>query len=156
MTAKEYLQQYRQAFLHAKQIERRIDEYSREITRPKAIEYTDMPRAHDSEHDLSDQIVRLEDMHAEWWQQVYACRRIMREITRVIDAMEDPDESRILELRYITRWIDSRGCTRIGLPWAAIMERMGYVRGHVNRIHGRALLHFKIPESEKLGKDETQ
>lgn len=158
MTAKEYLLRYRQADKHAKAIASRIEDYYQGLGSPKAIEYSDMPRAHNSERDMSDSFVRLEDMCEEWRQRMHESRRIMCDIMRRIDAMEDSDESRVLELRYTTRWIDAHGREQVGLlPWEAVAARMGYSRIQVIRIHGTALQHIEIPEEEnrEKRKDDT-
>lgn len=147
MTAKEYLLRYRQAERRAKTIEARIEEYCRGMGGLKAIEYSDMPKAHNVERDLSDEFVKLDEMNWEWRQRVNECRQIMRDICSRIDRMGDADEARVLEFRYVTRWIDSRGREQVGLlPWEAIAARMGYEKRQVQRIHGIALQHIEIPE----------
>lgn len=147
MTAKEYLLRYRQAAKRAQMIEARIEEYCRGMGGLKAIEYSDMPKAHNVERDLSDEFAKLDEMDWEWRQRVIECKQIMRDICSRIDRMKDPDEARVLEFRYITRWIDSRGREQVGLlPWEAIAARMGYEKRQVQRIHGIALQHIEIPE----------
>jgi len=151
MTAKEYLLGYRQAYKRAKMIEARIEEYCRGMGGLKAIEYSDMPKAHNVERDLSDEFVKLDEMNWEWRQRAGECRQIMRDICRRIDGLgaekDKADEAQVLELRYIAHWIDSRGREQVGLlPWEAIAARMGYEKRQVQRIHGMALQHIEIPE----------
>lgn len=147
MTAKEYLLRYRQAAKRAKTIEARIEEYCRGMGGLKAIEYSDMPKAHNTERDLSDEFVRLDEMNWEWRQRANECRQIMRDICARIDRMENPDEARVLEFRYVTWWIDGHGREQVGLlPWEAIAARMGYEKRQVQRIHGTALQHIAVPE----------
>lgn len=147
MTAKEYLLGYRQAAARAQMIESRIEEYCRGMGGLKAIEYSDMPKAHNVERDLSDSFVKLDEMNWEWRQRVNECRQIMRDICARIDRMKDADEGRVLQLRYITSWIDSHGREQVGLlPWEAVAARMGYEKRQVQRIHGTALQHIEPPE----------
>ena len=47
--------------------------------------------------------------------------------------MENPDEQRVLRLRYL--W---------GLNWDDIGRKMGYDPRHARRIHGWALKNFKM------------
>ena len=146
MTAKEYLLGYRQAANRAQMIEARIEEYCRGMGGLKAIEYSDMPKAHNVERDLSDDFVKLDEMNWEWRQRVNECRQVMRDICSRIDRMKEVDEGRVLQLRYITRWIDSHGREQVGLlPWEAVAARMGYEKRQVQRIHGTALQHIELP-----------
>ena len=57
MTTKEYLQRYQIAYREAKDTELRMAQLRLKYSAPTAIEYSDMPKAHNSEHDLSDYIV---------------------------------------------------------------------------------------------------
>lgn len=152
MTAKEYLLRYRQAAKRAQMIEARIEEYCRGMGGLKAIEYSDMPKAHNVERDLSDEFVKLDEMNWEWRQRVIECKQIMRDICARIDRMESADEARVLELRYITRWVDSYGRDQVGLlPWKAIAAKMGYASDQerqLYRLHGEALKNFVVPDKE--------
>lgn len=148
MTAKEYLLRYRQAAKRAQMIEARIEEYCRGMGGLKAIEYSDTPKAHNVERDLSDEFVKLDEMNWEWRQRVIECKQIMRDICARIDRME-AEEAQVLHLRYIARWVDSHGNDRVGLmPWGAVAARMGYIdrERQLYRLHGDALQHFEIPE----------
>lgn len=150
MTAKEYLLRYSQAGRREKAIRARIEEYCSGMGGLKAIEYSDMPKAHNTERDLSDDFVKLDEMNWEWRQRANECRQIMRDICARIDRMDDVDQARVLELRYTTRWIDSRGDEHIGLlPWGAVAARMGYVdrERQLFRLHGEALMSFPMPEN---------
>ena len=152
MTAKEYLLRYRQAAKRAQMIEARIEEYCRGMGGLKAIEYSDMPKAHNVERDLSDDFVKLDEMDWEWRQRVIECKQIMRDICARIDRMKDPDEARVLELRYITHWVDSYGHDQVGLlPWKAIAAKMGYTpdkERQLYRLHGEALKNLGVPDKE--------
>ena len=70
---------------------------------------------------------------------------INRDIDRLIDlkkaarvsinAMANPDERLILELRYL--------CYK---TWPEIAEAISLSESHIHRLHGFALLHFAVPE----------
>ena len=75
MTAKEiqqeaarYLSRYRIAQAEVKDIERRIERIRSEMMGVKGISYEngDMPKAHNTERDLSDYIVRIDDLIRDW------------------------------------------------------------------------------------------
>lgn len=58
-------------------------------------------------------------------------QEILEEIQRL--RMENPNEQRVLRLRYL--W---------GLGWEAIGEKMGYSREGAIKLHGRALPNLKF------------
>ena len=65
MTPHEYLQRYLDARNEALEIEYRIEALVKQYAMPSAIEYSDMPKAQNTEHDLSDYIVKLEELTQE-------------------------------------------------------------------------------------------
>ena len=62
MTAKEYLHQYRNIQREIEDIDRRMAQIRLKYAAPSAINYSDMPKAHNSEHDLSDYIVKMDEL----------------------------------------------------------------------------------------------
>ena len=62
MTAKEMLMRYQKAKREAKDIEIRLTELRLKYAYPSAIKYSDMPTAHDSNHDLSDYASKLDEL----------------------------------------------------------------------------------------------
>ena len=59
--------------------------------------------------------------------------RLRKEITQKIEEMPDETEKTVLRLRYI-RW----------MKWEQIAERMGYSLRNITKIHGKALVHFRL------------
>ena len=59
--------------------------------------------------------------------------RLRKEITQKIEEMPDETEKTVLRLRYI-RW----------MKWEQIAERMGYSLRNIMKIHGKALVHFRL------------
>ena len=61
------------------------------------------------------------------------------EAREALAQLTNPDESLILEMRYLLR-----------NTWEEIAEETGYSVRHVTRLHGRGLQHFRIPEKSVL------
>lgn len=65
-------------------------------------------------------------------------------IRQAINAVENPNERLLLRLRYVEF-----------LSWADIQKKMGFCKTQVQKIHGRALLNFRMPKAY-LEKIKTQ
>lgn len=128
MTAQQYLYQYRSALIDLQRSERLI----KRITALLEVQGVDTSAEKVQTSKLDDRTARLvaelvdakrefRDLHEE------SVRR-MRTVAGVIRAIEDPQQKRLLELRYIE-----------GLPWHEIAEKMYVSYRHVFRIHSRAL-----------------
>lgn len=137
MTAKEYLQRYRNAYREAKDTEVRMAQIRLKYSAPSAIEYSDMPKAHNSEHDLSDYIVKMDELTDHLISKYTRCMAIEADILTRLDQMEHQNEREVLRLRYID-----------GYKWEAIADRMDTVVRNIYFIHGRALRNFPLPEED--------
>ena len=135
MNAKEYLSQV----MH---IDQRINSKLEQVTRLRenaancTATLSDMPRPDspniqrmeetickivDLEHEINADIDRLVDLKAE--------------ARKAINAVSDPVQQLILELRYL--------CYK---PWLEIAETIGYSEATVYRLHGEALKNIAVPE----------
>lgn len=128
---KEYLKRYHVAELAEKEIQEEIDDLRMNKMFPALIQ-DGMPHG-SSCMDLSEYAAQLDELLTELKDQMEQRIRIRREITQRIEAMQDETEKTVLRLRYI-HW----------LQWEQIAERMGYGWTQVHRIHGRALMNFKM------------
>ena len=129
---KEYLNRYRQAVRKYNSLQEQEKQLRSQMDGPKAIEYTDMPKAH-KQTDLSDYIVRLERILARIANEKNEMQKIQLEIEeKIIDVM-DGEQSRILYLRYIQF-----------MKWEDICVEMGYSWRQVHNIHSKALQDLKI------------
>ena len=134
MTAKEYLMRYRTAYREAQDIELRMAQLRLKYSTPAGIEYSDMPKAHDSEHDLSDYVAKMDEL-TDWLIAKYTrCMGIEADILERLDMMEKQEEREVLRLRYVD-----------GKTWEEIARHVGTVERNVYYIHGRALLNFPVP-----------
>ena len=129
MTAKEYLQQYRH-------IQREIEDIVQirlKYAAPSAINYSDMPKAHNSEHDLSDYIVKMDELTDYMISKYTRLRGIEVDIYKRVDRMENQKERELLRYRYID-----------GMTWTEIADALDTTERNVYFIHGRALRHFPM------------
>ena len=135
MTPKEYLQRYKTAQKEAEDVELRITQLRLRYAAPSAIEYSDMPRAHDSEHDLSDYMEKMDELTSYLVEKYKRCMGIEVDIYQRLDSMDRQEEREVLRYRYID-----------GMTWEQIAQRTGYVLRHIYRLHGNALQNFPLPE----------
>lgn len=133
MTAKEMLMRYQKAKREAKDIEIRLTELRLKYAYPSAIKYSDMPTAHDSNHDLSDYASKLDELEQMLINKYSQCMGIEVDIYKRIDLMENQNERELLRFRYID-----------DMKWSEIADRLGIVERNVYFIHGRALQHFPM------------
>jgi len=91
-----------------------------------------MPKG-SQQSDLSDYVVVMERQIGRLKRERLKKARTREQIDLAIRRMENPDEQRVLRLRYL--W---------GLNWKEIGEKMGYNERQPQRIHGSALNNFKM------------
>ena len=91
-----------------------------------------MPKG-SQQSDLSDYMVLLDEQIDRLKQERLEKARTREQIDLAIRRMENPDEQRVLRLRYL--W---------GLNWDDIGRKMGCDPRHARRIHGWALKNFKM------------
>ena len=133
MTAKEYLQQYRHIQREIEDIDRRMAQIRLKYAAPSAINYSDMPKAHNSEHDLSDYIVKMDELTDYMISKYTRLRGIEVDIYMRVDRMENQRERELLRFRYID-----------GMTWTEIADALDTTERTVYFIHGRALRHFPM------------
>ncbi|MCI8533070.1 MAG: hypothetical protein HFI18_11195 [Lachnospiraceae bacterium] len=130
---KEYLQHYRK---HVRRI-RRIEEEIEELQAMKlsiSAKNDGMPHG-SGQRDLSGYAAKLDQLERNLIRE--RCQRIEshEEISGQIENLDDENESDVLFYRYIK-----------GMRWWEIAEKMGYTERNICRIHGKALVHFEVPE----------
>ena len=101
--ASEYLFQYRAAKAEVKDIEQRIDRVRAEMMGVKGISYEggDMPKAHNTEHDLSDYIARIDGLLHDWQDAQNHALDVMREVSATINTVGNDQARRVLMLYYV-------------------------------------------------------
>lgn len=101
MTPKQYLSRYQRAYMAVRLAASRLEQAEHDAAGIRAIIYSDMPKSHNVERDLSDAIIKIEELAAEYKQIVKANTGIMSEVAAVILAVPDETQMRLLWLRYI-------------------------------------------------------
>ena len=101
--AADYLYRYKVAKAEVKDIERRIERVRNEMMGVKGISYEDgdMPKAHNAERDLSDYIVRIDDLLQDWKAAQNHALDVMREVSATISSVSNDQARRVLMLYYV-------------------------------------------------------
>ena len=131
---KEYLEQYRKAVRQMERSELRIHEIRMNKMHPSLV-IDGLPHG-SAQSDMSSYAAKLEEETQKYLRDRYRRVKLCAEIMNRIEQMDDEDEKDILTYRYIKlmKWEGKNGiCQKMG-----ISERGAY------RLHGQALLHFKI------------
>lgn len=133
MTAKEYLLQYKHIQREIEDIDRRMAQIRLKYAAPSAINYSDMPKAHNSNHDLSDYVAKMDELTDYMISKYTRLRGIEVDIYMKVDRMENQRERELLRYRYID-----------GMTWTEIADALDTTERNVYFIHGRALRHFPM------------
>ena len=133
MTAKEYLWQYQHIQREIEDIDRRMAQVRLKYAAPSAINYSDMPKAHNSNHDLSDYVAKMDELTDYMISKYTRLRGIEIDIYMRVDRMENQQERELLRYRYID-----------GMTWTQVADAMLTTERNVYFIHGRALQHFPM------------
>ena len=134
MTAKEYLSQ---AFHIDQRISSKLSQVMRlrEAATNCTATLTDMPRPDSSNQQrMADTICKIVDLEREINEDIDRLVDLKAEARRAINAVSDPDQQLILELRYL--------CYK---PWNEIMTELGYSEATIYRLHGEALKKILVP-----------
>ena len=130
---KEWLSSYRHA---KKEWLRRQDELEELISIQEstgAIEYSDMPKAMNTEHDLSDLMVRRDAYMTRVIKARAEMDKAFDQISAAIAKLDKLEHREVLTLRYLRL----NGSKR--MSWDEIADRMGYTVVYVWEVHGKAL-----------------
>ncbi len=130
---KEYLKGYR---IHV----RRINRIETELTELRAMR-TSMSMSNDGmphgsgQVDLSGYAAELDRQERNLIKERYERIKTYEDIASRIKRLKSENEKDVLFYRYIS-----------GLAWWEIAEKMNYSERWVLKIHGKALVHFKLPK----------
>lgn len=134
MTAKEYLSQ---AFHIDQRISSKLSQVMRlrEAATSCTATLSDMPRPDSpSRQQMADTICKIVDLEREINEDIDRLVDLKAKARRTINAVSDPDQQLILELRYL--------CYK---PWNEIMTELGYSEPTIYRLHGEALKKILVP-----------
>ena len=134
MNAKEYLSQ-------AMHIDQRINSKLEQVTRLRenvtncTATLSDMPRPDSpNKQRMEETICKIVDLEREINADIDRLVDLKAEARKAINAVTDPDQQLILELRYL--------CYK---PWNEIMTELGYSEPTIYRLHGEALKKIRVP-----------
>ena len=128
---KEYLKSYRRAIKREQDILDEIQRLRLDKMFP-SVANDGMPHG-SSYSDLSDYAAILNEQIDLLKEERLEKVRCYQKIEKQISQMENEDEKEVLRLRYI-----------LGMKWEEVSVKMNYSWKWVHKIHGRALLNFKI------------
>ena len=131
---KEYLNGYKYAKRREKRILEQIQQLRLDAMFP-CLQGDGMPRG-SSQSDLSDYMVKHDELMKELKQERLDAITEQTNIHRAIRKMKDEEEKEILERKYLMRQ-----------TWEEIAESLGCDRRTAIRKHENALKKFEIPES---------
>lgn len=132
---KEYLRSYRDHVRRVHRITEEIKELREMMSSCKAINYDGMPHGSGGQGDLSGEVAQIQGMIDDLKKERGLRIMTYQDIVRRIKKLKSRNEDDVLFYRYIK-----------GMEFWEIAERMGYSERHVTRIHGKALVHFQLPE----------
>lgn len=129
MTPKQYLNQYRRAYTVVRLAASRLEQAEHDAAGIRAIIYSDMPKSHNVERDLSDAMIKIEELANQYRDAVKENTAIMAEVSAVILAVPDETQMRLLWLRYIDGVRDEHD----------LASAIGYEVRWMWELHGRGL-----------------
>lgn len=129
---KEYLTGYRKACKKIESLKEQLESL-REIEQSiKSQQLSDMPKGSNRHKDLSDLMVKLEDLQAQIADAVTNSCRTKLEIEEMLWKLEDPEEARVLRFRYI-----------YFMAWEEISKVMNYSNRQIHYMHKNAIKNLK-------------
>lgn len=131
-TKKEFLNSYRNLKDKVKSLEEQLQSLRESEESAKTQKLTDMPKGN-KQNDISDYIVRIDNLKSRIIWQKGECMRRMVEIEEKINDLEDGLEIRILHKRYIEL-----------KPWEQICVEIDYSWRQTHYLHSKALNNINI------------
>lgn len=135
---KEYLKQYRKACRKLETLQEQAKSLREAQSSAKAQQISDMPKGSSRQSDLSDIIVKFEELQRKIDDKIKESLELRVEIENAILTVEDTEEEMVLKMRYI----EFR-------HWEDIAKVMRYSIRHVYRMHGQALRDLQIKKMQK-------
>ena len=128
---KEYLNEYKYACKKLGALQEQLESIREVEQNAKVQTLSDMPKG-SSQRDLSDLLVRIENLEEKIDKAMMKCLEKKLEIEEALNCIQDEDEARVLRYRYIRF-----------MKWEEIGKKMDYSIRQVLYIHGRALKNFE-------------
>lgn len=133
---KEYLMSYKKACKRIESLKEQLNSLQEIEQSVRSQQISDMPKGGGRQQDLSDLMVKLEDLQIQIADAITESCKIKLEIEEALWKLEDPGEARVLRFRYI-----------YFMPWEEISRTMNYSRKQIQRIHQKAIQNLKdVPQ----------
>lgn len=136
---KEYLMNYKKACKKIESLKEQLDSLREVEQSIRSQQLSDMPKGSNRHQDLSDLMVKLEDLQAQIADAITESCKIKLEIEETLWKLEDPEEARVLRFRYI-----------YFMDWGELSEIMGYSPRQAQRIHKDAIKKIKMSHNVAL------
>ncbi len=133
---KRYLNGYRAHVRRINRIETELAEL-RLMRQSMSMNNDGMPHG-SGQSDLSGYAAELDRQERDLEGERYERIQTYKDIAKRIKRLKSENEKDVLFYRYIS-----------GLAWWEIAEKMSFSERQIFRIHGKALVHFKLPEKFK-------
>ena len=130
---KEYLKSYLNNKRKLESLNMQTAELREKIQSVKAMSYSDIPKSSSPQTDLSDYIVRLEEMDEDITELTKVINKKFEIIEKAILKLKNANESYIIQLRYIQN-----------KSWEEISIITKYSLRHTHNIHGSALVNIEL------------
>lgn len=129
---KEYLAGYRKACKKIESLKEQLKSLLEIEQSVRSQQLLDMPKGSNRHQDLSDLMVKLEDLQAQIADAITDSCKIKLEIEEMLWKLDDPEEARVLRFRYI-----------YFMTWEEISETMNYSNRQIHYIHKNAIKNLK-------------
>lgn len=130
---KEYLWSYKRIREKAERAGLDVNEYRLSKICPSVVQ-DGMPKVAGDNKDLSDYAAKLDELENTYMDLKNEELDIRMDIRKKIEKLSDPNEVKVLDLRYLQLYED----------WEDIYKKMGLSKSRVHKIHSNALIHLKI------------
>lgn len=128
-----FLKQYQECLKTERSIEDEIRELRASVMIP-AQGMDGMPHG-TGKTDLSSYAVQIEKLFAQLKSEMARRFEVRKEIVSAIEELPSEAERMVMRFRYINGW-----------PWERVAVESNYDYRYTLKIHGKALLHLRIPE----------
>lgn len=130
---KEYLLRYKVIKKRIRNLKEQLISLRQVEESAKIQQLSDMPKGSSRQKDLSDLMVRIEELQEKINDEIVKSLKIKVGIEESILNIKDEDESAVLRMRYIEL-----------MDWIRISHEMKYSKRHTLRIHDNALKNLKM------------
>ncbi len=134
---KKWLRRYGNAKREIKRYTEELNELIESQEGASAITYSDMPKGSMSQEDLSDYMIRRQEIQQKIWNARYRCIVVFEEMHDAIEQLPTVDERDVIFYKYIKE-----------MGWDDIAKRIGKKERQTYTYHGSALKNlYKILEN---------